>query len=133
MIRLRCGYRLWQVTQSRDSGMVLHGKTPWEREQGRKWTRDSMEYGERFFMKKAKERGRPTGVEAPEIDVEAQPGAQSRQSRERAKVGKLAQRDQCRQDREKGALHPRGAKERKIRFEELAASPESGHELKDEF
>ena len=33
------------------------GKTPWEREQGRKWAGDSSEFGERFFMKEAKERG----------------------------------------------------------------------------
>ena len=32
------------------------GKTPWEREQGRKWAGDSLEFGERFFMKEAKER-----------------------------------------------------------------------------
>ena len=31
-------------------------KTPWEREQGRKWTGDSLEFGERFFMKETKER-----------------------------------------------------------------------------
>ena len=34
-----------------------------------------MECGERFFMKEAKKRGRPTAVPAPEVDVEAQPGA----------------------------------------------------------
>ena len=33
------------------------GKTPWEREQGRTWAGDSLEFGERFFMKEAKERG----------------------------------------------------------------------------
>ena len=33
------------------------GKIPWEREQGRKWAGDSLEFGERFFMKEAKERG----------------------------------------------------------------------------
>ena len=33
------------------------GKTPWEREQGRKWSGDSLEFGERLFMKEAKERG----------------------------------------------------------------------------
>ena len=32
------------------------GKTAWEREQGRKWAGDSLEFGERFFMKEAKER-----------------------------------------------------------------------------
>ena len=32
------------------------GKTAWEREQGRKWARDSLEFGERFFVKEAKER-----------------------------------------------------------------------------
>ena len=32
------------------------GKTPWEREQGRKWAGESSEFGERFFMKEAKER-----------------------------------------------------------------------------
>ena len=32
------------------------GKTPGEREQGRKWPGDSLEFGERFFMKEAKER-----------------------------------------------------------------------------
>ena len=32
------------------------GKTLWEREQGRKWTGDSLEFGERVFMKEAKER-----------------------------------------------------------------------------
>ena len=32
------------------------GMTPWEREQGRKWAGDSLEFGERFFMKEAKER-----------------------------------------------------------------------------
>ena len=47
-----------------------HGKTPWEREQGLMWAGDSMECGERFFMEEAKERGRPTGVPAPEVDVE---------------------------------------------------------------
>ena len=32
------------------------GKTAWEREQGIKWAGDSLEFGERFFMKEAKER-----------------------------------------------------------------------------
>ena len=32
------------------------GKTPWEREQGRKCAGDSLEFGERFVMKEAKER-----------------------------------------------------------------------------
>ena len=32
------------------------GKTPWEREQGRKLAGASLEFGERFFMKEAKER-----------------------------------------------------------------------------
>ena len=32
------------------------GKTPWEREQGRTWAGDSLEFGERFFTKEAKER-----------------------------------------------------------------------------
>ena len=32
-----------------------HGKIPWEREPGPKWAGDSMEYGERFFTKEAKE------------------------------------------------------------------------------
>ena len=32
------------------------GKTPWEREQGRTRAGDSLEFGERFFMKEAKER-----------------------------------------------------------------------------
>ena len=35
---------------------VPDGKTPWEREQGRKWAGDSVEFGERFFMKEAMER-----------------------------------------------------------------------------
>ena len=43
-----------------------------------------MEYGERFFMKEAKERGRPTGVPASEVDVEAQPGAAEAERKERA-------------------------------------------------
>ena len=123
------------------------GKTPWEREAG-KWAGDSLEFGERFFMKEAKEREagavkrdweprliearylgqhartgamigitadgivcgrlgrrlpeaerwdqtgwqdlkgvpwdlRPTGVPAPEVDVEAQPGAAEAERRER--------------------------------------------------
>ena len=35
------------------------GKTPWEREreQGRKWAGDSLEFDEHFFMEEAKERG----------------------------------------------------------------------------
>ena len=33
------------------------GKTLREREQGRKWAGDSLEFGERFFMKQTKERG----------------------------------------------------------------------------
>ena len=36
------------------------GKTPWEREQARKWAGDSLEFGERFFMKEAKELSRET-------------------------------------------------------------------------
>ena len=32
------------------------GKTAWEREQGRKWAGDSLEFGERFFVKEANER-----------------------------------------------------------------------------
>jgi len=43
-----------------------------------------MECGERFFMKEAKERGRSTGVPAPEVDVEAQPGAAEAERKERA-------------------------------------------------
>eukprot|EP00971_Amphidinium_carterae_P289858 5755693-Amphidinium_carterae.1 len=33
------------------------GKTPWQRETGRKWAGDALEFGERFFIKEAKERG----------------------------------------------------------------------------
>ena len=33
------------------------GKAPWEREQGRKWAGESLEFGERFFMKEATARG----------------------------------------------------------------------------
>ena len=36
-------------------------KTPWEREQGRKWAGDCLEIGERFFMKEAKERASGAG------------------------------------------------------------------------
>ena len=33
------------------------GKAFWEREQGRKWVGDSWEFGQRFFLREAKERG----------------------------------------------------------------------------
>ena len=32
------------------------GKTPWERECGRRWAGDCLEFGERFFLKEARER-----------------------------------------------------------------------------
>ena len=59
------------------------GKTPWEREQGRKWAGDSLEFGERFFMKEAKERGsgvlkrdwEPRLIEARYLGQHARTGA----------------------------------------------------------
>eukprot|EP00971_Amphidinium_carterae_P101932 2017895-Amphidinium_carterae.1 len=33
------------------------GKTPWQREIGRKWAGDALEFGEGFFIKEVKERG----------------------------------------------------------------------------
>ena len=59
------------------------GKTPWEREQGRKWAGDSLEFGERFFMKEAKERAsgavkrnwEPRLIEARYLGQHARTGA----------------------------------------------------------
>ena len=34
----------------------VDGKTPWEKECGRRWAGESLEFGERFFLKEAKER-----------------------------------------------------------------------------
>ena len=59
------------------------GKTSWEREQGRKWAGDSQEFGERFFMKEAKERAsravkrdwEPRLVEARYLGQHARTGA----------------------------------------------------------
>ena len=47
---------MWIPTFAGDTFARFLG-TPWEREQGRKWAGDSLEFGERFFMKEAKERG----------------------------------------------------------------------------
>ena len=191
------------------------GKTPREREQGKKWVGDSLEFGERFFMKEAKERtsgavkrdSEPRLIEARYLGQHARTGAmigittdcerlgrrlheaerwdqtgwqdlkgvpwdlrptgvcrnmrsmlrlsqaQPRQSRERAKVTKQAQREreQCHQDRKnEGALHPRGAQERKNQIRGISSSnsirdrcsrcwvhpqprEKKGHELQDEF
>ena len=88
-----------------------------------------------------------------EVDVEAQPGAAEAEQRERAKVTKQAQREreQCHQDRKnEGALHPRGAQERKNQIRGISSSnsirdrcsrcwvhpqprEKKGHELQDEF
>ena len=54
-----------------------------EREQGRKWAGDSLEFGERFFMKEAKERGsgavkrdwEPRLIEARYLGQHARTGA----------------------------------------------------------
>ena len=59
------------------------GKTPWEREQGRKWAGDSLEFGERSFVKEAKERAsgavkrdwEPMLIEARYLGQHAQTGA----------------------------------------------------------
>ena len=59
------------------------GKTPWEREQGRKRAGDSLEFGERFFMKEAKERAsgaakrdwEPKLIEARYLGQHARTGA----------------------------------------------------------
>ena len=59
------------------------GKTSWEREQGRKWAGDSLKFGERFFMKEAKERGsgaamkdwEPRLIEARYLGQHARTGA----------------------------------------------------------
>ena len=59
------------------------GKTPWEREQGRKWAGDSLEFGERSFMKEAKERAsgavkrdwEPRLIEARYLGQHARTGA----------------------------------------------------------
>ena len=59
------------------------GKTPWEREQGRQWAGDSLEFGERFFMKEAKERAsgavkrdwEPRLIEARYLGQHARTGA----------------------------------------------------------
>ena len=59
------------------------GKTAWEREQGRKWAGDSLELGERFFMKEAKERAsgavkrdwEPRLIEARYLGQHARTGA----------------------------------------------------------
>ena len=59
------------------------GKTPWEREQGRKWAEDSLEFGERFFMKEPKERAsgavkrdwKPRLIEAKYLGQHARTGA----------------------------------------------------------
>ena len=40
------------------------GKTPWEREQGRKWVGDSLEFGERFFVIEVKRDWEPRLIEA---------------------------------------------------------------------
>ena len=59
------------------------GKTPWEREQGGKWARHSLEFGERFFKKEAKERAsgaakrdwEPRLIEARYLGQHARTGA----------------------------------------------------------
>ena len=59
------------------------GKRLWEREQGRKWAGDSLELGERFFMKEAKERAsgavkrdwEPRLIEARYLGQHARTGA----------------------------------------------------------
>ena len=43
---------------------------------------------------------RPTGVPAPEVDVEAQPGAAEGERRERRWQNKPREKEQCHQDRE---------------------------------
>ena len=40
------------------------GKTLWEREQGRKWAGDSLEFSERFFVKEDRGAGKSVGAEA---------------------------------------------------------------------
>ena len=71
------------MTRLQDSGKGPDGKTPWEREQGRKWAGDSLEFGERFFMKEAKERAsgavkrgwEPKLIEARYLGQHARTGA----------------------------------------------------------
>ena len=62
---------------------VPDGETLWEREQGRKWAGGSLEFGERFFMKEAKERAsgavkrdwEPKLIEARYLGQHARTGA----------------------------------------------------------
>eukprot|EP00971_Amphidinium_carterae_P295244 5863306-Amphidinium_carterae.1 len=42
------------------------GKTPWQRECGRRWAGEALEFGEKFFVKEARERG----AGAPKLDWE---------------------------------------------------------------
>ena len=59
------------------------GETAWERDQGRKWAGDSLEFGERFFMKEAEERAsgavkrdwEPRLIEARYLGQHARTGA----------------------------------------------------------
>ena len=57
------------------------GKTPWERETGRKWAGESLEFGERFYLKESRERGttkrdwEPRLIEARFVGQHARTGA----------------------------------------------------------
>ena len=76
------------------------GKTPWEREQGRKWAGGSLEFGERFFMKEAKERAsgavkrdwEPRLIEARYLGQHARTGAMIGVTTDGIDCGRLGRR-----------------------------------------
>ena len=76
------------------------GKTLWERVQGRKWAGDSLECGERFFMKEAKERGpravkkdgEPRLIEARYLGQHARTGAMTGITADGIVCGRLERR-----------------------------------------
>ena len=67
------------------------GKTLWEREQGRKWAGDSLEFGERFFMKEAKERA-SGAIEARYLGQHARTGAMMGTTADGIVCGRLGRR-----------------------------------------
>ena len=77
------------------------GKTPWEREQGRKWSEDLLEFGERFFMKEARERGsaavtkdwEPRLIEARYLGQHARTGAMTGITADGIVCGRLGRRN----------------------------------------
>ena len=75
-------------------------KTPWERERGRTWAGDPLEFGERFFMKEAKERAsgavkrdwEPSLIEAGYLGQHARTGAMTGNTTDGIVCGRLWRR-----------------------------------------